>query len=78
MASKAKPTFEKAIGDLEKIVQALEAGDLPLEKALEKFESGIKLSRYCSAKLDEAEKRVTLLLSAENGEPTEAPFNPDA
>ena len=74
MATKAKPSFEKSISDLEKIVKALEAGDLPLEKALEKFEAGIKLSRYCSEMLDEAERRVTLLVADEKGQIIEKPF----
>ena len=78
MATKAKPSFEKAINDLEKIVKALESGDLPLEKALEKFEAGIKLSRYCTETLDEAEKRITLLMADETGEPVEKPFDADA
>ncbi len=78
MATKAKPSFEKAINDLEKIVKALESGDLPLEKALEKFEAGIKLSRYCTETLDEAEKRVTLLMVDETGEPVEKTFDGDA
>jgi exodeoxyribonuclease VII small subunit len=71
MAPKPKPSFEKSIKDLEKIVKALESGDLPLEKALEKFEAGIKLSRFCSETLDEAEKRVTLLMADEAGQPVE-------
>lgn len=75
MSVKAKPSFEKAIGDLEKIVKALESGDLSLEKALEKFEAGIQLSRYCNEMLDEAEKRVTLLMSDDAGQPVEAPFD---
>jgi exodeoxyribonuclease VII small subunit len=78
MAPKAKPSFEKSIKDLEKIVKALESGDLPLEKALEKFESGIKLSRYCSETLDEAEQRVTLLMADETGQPVEKPFDTEA
>jgi len=77
MAKKAQPSFEKAINDLEKIVKSLESGDLPLEKALEKFEAGIKLSRYCSEKLDDAEKRVTLLMADETGETLERPFDVD-
>ncbi|BBO80247.1 exodeoxyribonuclease 7 small subunit [Desulfosarcina ovata subsp. sediminis] len=75
MAPKAKPSFEKALNDLEKIVRALESGDLPLEKALEKFEAGIKLSRYCTETLDEAEKRVTLLMADADGEIVEKPFD---
>jgi exodeoxyribonuclease VII small subunit len=78
MAPKAKPSFEKSIKDLEKIVKALESGDLPLEKALEKFEAGIKLSRFCSETLDEAEKRVTLLMADEAGQPVEKPFDTEA
>ena len=78
MATKSTPSFEKAINDLEKIVKSLESGDLPLEKALEKFEAGIKLSRYCSETLDDAEKRVTLLMADETGEPVEKPFDMDA
>jgi exodeoxyribonuclease VII small subunit len=78
MAPKSKPSFEKSIKDLEKIVNALESGDLPLEKALEKFEAGIKLSRYCSETLDQAEKRVTLLMADETGQPEEKPFESEA
>ena len=43
----AKPTFEKALTDLEKILQELESGDLPLEKAIKKFEQGMALSKFC-------------------------------
>ncbi len=75
MVKKAKPSFEKALGDLEKIVKTLEAGDIPLEKALDKFEAGIKLSRYCSQTLDEAEKRVTMLMSDESNTLSEKPFD---
>jgi exodeoxyribonuclease VII small subunit len=78
MAPKSKPSFEKSISDLEKIVKALESGDLPLEKALEKFEAGIKLSRYCSETLDQAEKRVTLLMADETGQPEEKPFDAES
>ncbi|MEE4112340.1 MAG: exodeoxyribonuclease VII small subunit [Desulfobacteraceae bacterium] len=78
MAAKAKASFEKSINDLEKIVKALESGDLPLEKALEKFEAGIKLSRYCTEMLDEAEKRITLLTADQTGEPVETPFDPSS
>ena len=75
MVKKTKPSFEKALGDLEKIVKTLEAGDIPLEKALDKFEAGIKLSRYCSQTLDEAEQRVTMLMSDESNNMTEKPFD---
>ncbi len=67
-------TFEKSIQGLEQIVKELEAGDLPLEAALKKFEEGVKLSRFCSAKLDEADKKVTILLQDQDGNVTEKPF----
>jgi len=63
----ATDTFEKALIQLEKIVTELEAGDLPLEKALKKFEEGVAFSRFCSEKLDESEKKIALLLKAPDG-----------
>ena len=78
MSPKTKPSFEKAIDDLEKIVTALESGDLPLDKALQKFEDGMRLSKYCNEMLDEAEKKVTLLMSDDEGNATETPFNPES
>jgi exodeoxyribonuclease VII small subunit len=70
----ASPNFEKALQQLEEIVQELEAGDLPLEKALKRFEDGIRLSKLCAQKLDETEKRVTLLMRDSAGNLTETPF----
>ena len=75
MANKSTPSFEKAVADLEKIVKSLESGDLPLEKAIEKFEAGMKLSRYCSDLLDAAEKKVSLLVADDEGHPVEKPFD---
>lgn len=72
----AKKTFEQSLKQLEKIVQELESGDLPLEKAIKKFEEGIQLSKFCSRKLDETEKRIHLLMRDEEGDVKEAPFNP--
>ena len=63
----AKKTFEMAMKQLEQIVQELETGDMPLEKAIKKFEEGIQISKYCSQKLDESEKRITLLMRDSNG-----------
>ncbi len=54
--------FEKAMERLEEIVQTLEKGDMPLEDSLKIFEEGIKLSKTCMTKLDEAEKRVEILM----------------
>jgi exodeoxyribonuclease VII small subunit len=63
--------FESAIAELETIVKRLEEGDLALEKSLELFERGVQLSRFCHAKLEEAEQRVEIL--TERGEITPAP-----
>ncbi len=73
----AKQTFEQAIKQLEQIVQELESGDLPLEQAMKKFEDGIQLSKFCSKKLDETEKRITLLIQDKDGNLSETPFDTD-
>jgi exodeoxyribonuclease VII small subunit len=66
--------FEAALRELEQIVEQLEAGDLPLERSLELFEQGVSLSRACQKRLDEAERRVEILLKDEGGGYTPAPF----
>jgi exodeoxyribonuclease VII small subunit len=63
--------FESAIAELESVVKSLEEGDLPLEKSLQLFERGVQLSRFCHARLEEAEKRIELL--NERGELRPAP-----
>ena len=60
-------TFEQSLGDLEKIVKQLEDGDLPLEKSLELFENGVKLSRECRDRLANAERRIEILMKDSNG-----------
>ena len=70
----ANQTFEKAMNKLEKIVQELESTDLPLEKAIKKFEEGVQLSKFCSEKLDETEKRITILLKDQNDRVFDKPF----
>jgi exodeoxyribonuclease VII small subunit len=70
----AKKTFEQAMKQLEQIVQDLESSDLPLEKGIKKFEEGIQLSKFCSKKLDETEKRITILMQDPDGELSEGPF----
>ena len=67
--------FEDAMRELEDIVKRLESGDLPLDESLTVFEQGVALSRYCFRKLEEAEKRVSILMKDEGGfkkEPFEA------
>ncbi|MDH3574237.1 MAG: exodeoxyribonuclease VII small subunit [Desulfobacteraceae bacterium] len=73
----ANQTFEKAMNKLEKIVQELESTDLPLEKAIKKFEEGVRLSKFCSEKLDETEKRITILLKDQNDRVFDKPFISD-
>ena len=71
--SSAKPiNLEKSLADLEKLVEELESGDLPLEKAMKKFEAGIKLTRGCQAALKDAEQKVEILLKSAGGEDLEA------
>jgi len=53
--------FESAVAELERIVKTLEDGDLPLERSLALFERGVQLSRYCHARLEEAERRIDIL-----------------
>ena len=53
--------FESALTELESLVTTLEDGNLSLERSLELFERGVKLSRYCHARLEEAEKRIEVL-----------------
>ena len=67
--------FEDAIEKLEKIVAELEEGGLPLEKSLKKFEEGIKLSRFCSKKLKEAERKIELLTKTAEGGLETKPFD---
>jgi len=68
MTSKAKFNLEKSLADLETIVEELESGDLPLDKAMKKFEEGIKLTRGCQAALKDAEQKVEILLKSAGGE----------
>ena len=60
--------FEKAIQRLEKIVDELEKGELDIDKSLEMFEEGIKMSRICSKKLNEAEAKIEKLTRNQKGE----------
>ena len=70
-------TFEDALKNLESVVSRLEDGDIPLEESLKLFEEGVKLSRYCAEKLDEAEKRVDILMRDRKGDLKSQPFEPN-
>ncbi|MBI4116056.1 MAG: exodeoxyribonuclease VII small subunit [Candidatus Omnitrophica bacterium] len=59
--------FEKALERLEKIVEELEEGNIPLEDALKKYEEGVKLSRVCSERLTQAEKKIQVLTKTLDG-----------
>ncbi len=72
----SKEKFEDALNKLEKIVSKLEEGDIPLEESLKLFEEGIRLSRVCNQKLDEAEKKVEILLKGKDGMLKAYPFDP--
>lgn len=61
--------FEDALTKLESIVKELEEGELSLERSLERYEQGVRLARFCSGQLEEAEKRIEVLQTTENGEP---------
>ena len=67
-------TFETSLEALEQIVRQLEDGDLPLEKSLELFEQGIRLSRECQDRLSQAERRIEILLRDNQGKPVAAAF----
>ena len=68
MTSTKKFNLEKSLAELEELVEELESGDLPLEKAMKKFEEGIKLTRGCQTALKEAEQKVEILLKSAGGE----------
>lgn len=61
-------SFEKALADLEKIVEKLEKGGLSLNESLSLFEKGVKLARFLRKELEKAEKKVEILLKDEKGE----------
>lgn len=69
-------TFEETMKELEQVVAELEKGDLNLDAAISKFESGIKLSKECESKLDSAEKKINILVNGD-GILEEAPFSID-
>lgn len=78
MAARKKAVdFEKALSELEALVSTMEKGDMSLEDSLKAFETGIKLTRDCQAKLSEAEQKVEMLIE-QQGELQLTDFDPDA
>ncbi|MFD2672774.1 exodeoxyribonuclease VII small subunit [Marinicrinis sediminis] len=70
-------SFEQALEQLEVIVKQLESGDVPLEQAIDLFQEGMKLSHLCSGKLDQAERKIEVLIEQETGVEREL-FHPPA
>jgi exodeoxyribonuclease VII small subunit len=73
----AEKKFDIALSRLEEIVQDLEKGELPLEQSLRLFEEGVKLARICMSRLEEAERKVEILLRDKAGNVTKKPFDED-
>ena len=73
--ARKKENFEEALQKLEAIVAKMEEGDLPLEQALEAFEEGVRLAKFCTGKLDEAERKVEKLIRDQAGKIQTAPFS---
>ena len=72
--ARKKEKFEEALQKLEAIVAKMEEGDLPLEEALKAFEEGVKLAKFCTGKLDEAERKVEKLIRDQTGRIQTTPF----
>ena len=70
--------FEKALENLEKIVEAMESGELTLDQALKKYEEGVGLVRACQSKLTEAEKKIEILTKTLDGALKKEAFDPEA
>ncbi len=73
----AEASYDGLVGRLEKVVEALEAGDLSLEQSVERFAEGVRLAREAGQKLDEAERRVEQLVKDAAGVETVAPLERD-
>ncbi|HVF50515.1 MAG TPA: exodeoxyribonuclease VII small subunit [Pyrinomonadaceae bacterium] len=70
-------SFESSLASLERVVRELERGELPLEKSLDLFEQGVRLSRECQERLNEAERRIEVLLSDGEGRTLLGAFETD-
>lgn len=73
----ATEKFETSLKKLEEVVRRLEGGSLSLEDSLKAFEEGVRHAAFCSKKLDEAERRVEVLLKQKDGSFKREPFEPD-
>lgn len=75
MAKKDEESFEELMAELEEITNKLENEKLPLDESVKLFEKGIEISKKCNTKLDNAEKKITILLNADSEKMTEEDFN---
>ncbi len=76
-AQKKQPGFEKSLNRLEQIVERLDSDELELEESLKLFEEGVALAAELGKRLDQAERKVTLLLKDKQGELLQTPFEPE-
>ena len=74
MSNDNSRSFESSLEELERIVRELEQGELPLERSLELFEQGVKLSRECQDRLNQAERRIEILMRDSQGRSVARPF----
>jgi exodeoxyribonuclease VII small subunit len=73
----ATEKFETSLKKLEEVVRRLEGGSLSLDDALKAFEEGVRHASFCSKKLDEAERKVEVLLKRKDGSFSREPFEPE-
>jgi exodeoxyribonuclease VII small subunit len=76
--SAAEESYDALVTRLERVVAELESGQLTLEQSIEKFAEGVRIAKDASRKLDEAERRVELLVRDAGGEEEAVPFEPEA
>ncbi len=69
--------FEEAIKRLEEIVEEMEGKDLQLDKSIKLFQEGMELAAFCNGKLDEAERRINIVIKNSKGQIMEEKFNPE-
>ena len=74
----AEIKFEDALKKLEDIVEELESGDVPLDKSLAKYEEGVKLVRLCQKKLEQAKKKIEILVKGKDGKIKIEPFEEES
>jgi exodeoxyribonuclease VII small subunit len=76
-AKATEPTFEDALGRLESIVETMEAGELPLEQLMNRFEEGTRLVKFCQDRLAAADLRLQQLQTDAAGNPVTRPLDDD-